>query len=1034
MDAMQKQVFSAYFEKYGVVGHQINGFNDFLLYGIQKVLDDEPNIHVDGSVVDITNATFEKPARNKTPLTPAMARELSLTYDCNVFVDVFRDGQFLEKVLLFSIPVMVGSVACNLHGMTPDEKLRNGELIDDQGGYFVINGKERIITGQMKRAYNKIFCHKTIDSVVVSEIRSFCEESAKSQLVQIKFNNKKTEIDAVVDKVPYKLNNILSALGHMDLVYEITGASSSIHVDEAVFMVEEAPLTPERVPDICQLFPHMGHSTNLEKTVLLCKMLRKMVLCDAGIVSEDDIGDLAFKRVDMAGVLCQDLFKMLWKQFIKSIIKESNKRKFSNLISTINYKKKNIGLNFQYCFSTGTWGIKKNAYKKLGVSEFAQYKVSNLTNLGLLRKFNIPISKKDKNVNIRMMHPSSIFFVCPFETPEGSSVGTKLSLAASATVSLDTNTVLVTDMFHSRNIVDPVLDYTKTIVSVNGCYIGHVEDWEAFVASVELMRADEVLARDVSVSYDEFINVVEIWCDSGRLVRPLLVTEKLRAIVDKSEEVSIDTWERTGVLVVRDAAELNKKYINDVWDMKTFSDYTEIDPSLSMGVVAGQIVFSNHTQSPRVCYMSNMIKQAMGVVVGHPTRLDATTYTLDHVQRPLNTTRMAELLGTNDVPNGVNAVVAVACYTGFNQEDSIILNKSAVDRGLFRATCRRTIVSEIKNMPSFEEIVCIPPKEKRLFMNYSKLGSNGVIRVGQYVNKGDVVIGKTMVTKANGSEKVEDSSVVVRTNEEGFVENVFRTGSYIKVSILQVKVPEIGDKFCSGMAQKGTCGMMLNQEDMPFTSSGMTPDLIINPHCLPSRMTINQLMSSVCSKARCVTGDASFADGSPFSGTDLVERAAQVLKQNGYSEDGTETLYNGFTGKKLHAKIFMGPVYQHRLTHLVSNKIFSSVHTNAKNKLTRQPLNGRANDGGLRIGEMEKDCLLRHGVVKFSNERLLDLSDKHVVHICNDCKSYYHVVATKNSRLCTKCKSVNVSSVSIPYAAKLLTQELESIGLSITME
>lgn len=1043
-------IFKKYIEKYGIVRHQYEGFNDFVLYGIQKVIDDEPDIYFNGKLFSFSNVKFTKPSiavkgKQAEPLLPDIAREKSITYAFNVFVDVFEDGNNIGTIHLCTLPAMVGSIVCNLNGMSSEDKMEAGETMDDLGGFFIMNGKERIITGQMKKVYNRILSTLTIDDLVVVEMRSFCEESAKSQLVQLKYNNKKTEIDVTLDSTNYKLQNILHALGHFEQVSKLLGAENDFTLDEVMFLIESGPVDVTRVPDLSQLFPHLGLADNLTKTLVLVKMLKKLVLSSSKVLQCDMIGNIGNKRVDMVGVLCQDLFKMLWKQFIKSIVKEVNKRKVGNILPILNFKKKNISLNFYYCFSTGTWGIKKNAYKKLGVSEFAQMKVSALTNMALLRKISIPISKKDKNVNIRMTHPSSQFYLCPFETPEGASVGTRMALSASAYTSMATHPVIIRKLLRNDKIYKDFLDTEdimltekETLVTINGLPIGTVESYEKIYTDIDKLRVQNIIPRDTSLYYDKFLDIFEIWCDAGRFIRPLI---KYSPSNDKKtlEEMRISDLEDLGILVYRDPIELESSYVNPKWDSSIKSDYVELDPSLVLGVVSGQIVFSNHTQSPRICYMSNMIKQAMGVLPSLKKRTDVTCYSLDYVQKPLNTTRMAEILGTNNQPNGLNAIVAVACYGGYNQEDSIIVNKSSVDRGLFSASVRRTIFTEIKMLSSFEETVCIPTPECRQHSDYSKLDENGIVRRGTFVRKGDVVIGKMLCTKTSTNVKYEDTSVTVRLNEEGWVDDVMIQENNVKVCILQVKIPEIGDKLCSGMAQKGTIGMLLRQEDMPFSSDGMVPDLIINPHCLPSRMTINQSLSSVCAAARCITGDSKYSEGSPFLGTKIVEEACEELVKNGFSEKYTTVMYNGYTGKKLYAKIFMGPVYYHRLPHLVSNKIFSSVHTNVKNKLTRQPLNGRSNDGGLRIGEMEKDCLLGHGIVKFSNERLMDLSDKYILSTCNNCKGYHHVAKYKKSNgnsglLCSKCKTLNISSIAIPYGAKLLAQELESMGLNVILD
>lgn len=1044
MDIVEK-----YFNKYGLIRHQYDTFHDFLFNGIQSVINDEPNIYTANSgELRFNNVRFEKPYtiinNNRVMLTPKMAREMNLTYEFSVIIDLFWEGK-VHKINLCTLPAMVGSFVCNLYDKTKDEKFKLGEIMNDNGGYFIINGKERVIIGQTRKTYNRMICTRNLELEFICEMRSSCEETSKSSLIKVKLNNKKDNVHIIVDSTTYQVGDIFAQFNTLDYLESMIG-DDHIYFEEIIYLIRKNVSSQQYIDtlDFSQLFPHMGYYSNFCKSIVLAKMIRKLILCELGVLKEEDKSNISYKRLDMVGNLCKDLFKMLWKQFIKSLTKEIEKRVIGSVIPIVNIKKKNISINFNYCFATGTWGIKKNNYKKLGVSEFSQNKVSVLTNISLLRKFSIPVGKKDKNIKIRQMHPSTIFYVCPFETPEGASVGTRLSLAALSFVSITFPFVLMKEILmknldfsylidsNSENIDKKYLSHK--LLLLNGVLIGFVEDYESTIKCVENLRYKKLISYDISIVFLPELNIIEIWTDSGRFMRPLIKSDKYHLY---HENMSIDSMEENNIIVYRDPMELENKYVSMDLKINSHSEYCEIHPSCMMGLVSGQIVYSNHTQSPRVCYMSNMIKQAIGILPTLEKRTDCTIYSLNYVQKPLNTTKMAVLSGVNDFPNGINAIVAVACYTGFNQEDSIIVNKSSIDRGLFCCTVTTTICTEIKNSSTFEETIGIPSQDIQLNRDYSKLDTNGIVKIGTKIYKGDVIIGKILKTK-NYDEKLikyEDKSICAKMTDEGIVDSFIITNSIVKVIILQVKIPEIGDKFCSGMAQKGTCGMILSQEDMPFTASGMTPDLIINPHCLPSRMTINQLMSCISSKARCLSGDKKFEDGSPFQGVELIEQASNELEKHGFSYDGTEVMYNGMTGERMNARIFIGPVYYHRLTHLVSNKIFSSTNTNVKNKLTRQPLNGRSNDGGLRIGEMEKDCLIRHGVVKFTNERLFDLSDKYIMKICNNCKNYYHVTKIgKDKYICNKCKTIDISIVRLPYAAKLLAQELESMGLNVQLE
>jgi DNA-directed RNA polymerase II subunit RPB2 len=441
--------------------------------------------------------------------------------------------------------------------------------------------------------------------------------------------------------------------------------------------------------------------------------------------------------------------------------------------------------------------------------------------------------------------------------------------------------------------------------------------------------------------------------------------------------------------------------------------------------MAVQIPFSDHTQSPRICYQSSMAKQAIGFIPNSSHKTETVSYTLDYIQKTLCSTKMATLSGIDANPNGINALVAIACYTGYNQEDSLIINQSSLDRGLFSISVSRTyMVEEKKNGIGNEECICNPPDDKRkLHYNYEHLDQNGIVFLKTFVKKNDVIIGK-VVTKTTKKETtiVDDS---VHATEDGQVVKIVikpkKSGNIVKVVISKRKIPEIGDKFCSFTAQKGTCGMIYNQEDMPFTEQGICPDIIINPHCIPSRMTINQIIACVLGKIKCVTNKKFTSDGTPFEKTTNFKKLCDRLQEEGFSRNGTEILYNGFTGELIKAQIFFGPTYYHRLKHLVADKI----HARAQGQvtaLTRQPNCGRSKNGGLRVGEMEKDSMLVHGISRFIKERMFETSDYNTSFVCTNCG----IICSED--ICHSCKS-DSSNTNMPYAAKLLFQELNAMGI-----
>jgi DNA-directed RNA polymerase II subunit RPB2 len=404
---------------------------------------------------------------------------------------------------------------------------------------------------------------------------------------------------------------------------------------------------------------------------------------------------------------------------------------------------------------------------------------------------------------------------------------------------------------------------------------------------------------------------------------------------------------------------------------------------------------------------------------------------MSYPQRPVVKTRHGEMLGFDDLPSGMNAIVAVACYSGYNQEDSILLNKASLDRGMFITTVYKTMMcEEKKKSPTNYETIEVPPAAIRVGgYNYSKLGEDGIVEEGTYVTKNDVVVGK--VYTKDDDEPV-DCSVVIKAGEEGIIDKIYITTNsdgarIIKLRIRNRRIPEIGDKFCNRSGQKGTVGMIFNEEDMPFTEQGIRPDIIINAHAFPSRMTINYLIETILGKTSSLNGTFGYSTAFTPESDDPIEKIASELGKHGFERYGNETLYSGFTGEPMNAKIFTGVTYYQRLKHMVKDKMHARSTGNIT-MLSRQPVEGRSRDGGLRLGEMERDSLLAHGTSAFLKERLFNMSDAYKVTVCKSCG----FVISKEGE-CQMCASDAVVDVNIPYACKLLFQELNAMGIKTTI-
>jgi DNA-directed RNA polymerase beta subunit len=435
-------------------------------------------------------------------------------------------------------------------------------------------------------------------------------------------------------------------------------------------------------------------------------------------------------------------------------------------------------------------------------------------------------------------------------------------------------------------------------------------------------------------------------------------------------------------------------------------------------------------------------KQAMGVyVTNYDNRMDKTAYVLNYPMRPLVDTRIMNIIKLNEIPSGSQLIVAIMTHTGYNQEDSLLINKGSIDRGMSIVTVYHTEKDEDKQkINGDEEIRCKPDSTKTKGMkigNYNKVNSKGIIPENTLVENRDIIIAKVTPIKENRNDhtkviKYEDQSKMYKTIEETYIDKNYidRNGegyNFAKVRLRTVRKPVIGDKFSSRHGQKGTVGNIIPECDMPFTSSGVRPDIIINPHAIPSRMTIGQLKETLLGKVLIELG--LFGDGTSFGNFDIKDICNELIK-TGYEAHGNELLYNGLTGEQHECSVFMGPVFYQRLKHMVNDKSHSRSFGPMVN-LTRQPAEGRSRDGGLRFGEMERDCMISHGAARFTRGRMYDASDKYSVYTCKKCGMIASYNDEKHIHHCRTCDNrSDFAYVEIPYACKLLFQELNTMNIA----
>ena len=562
-----------------------------------------------------------------------------------------------------------------------------------------------------------------------------------------------------------------------------------------------------------------------------------------------------------------------------------------------------------------------------------------------------------------------------------------------------------------------------------------------------------------------------ICSDGGRLTRPLLRVNDGKAIITKEvidkiskKELSwndlltsctlpssvieyIDPEEQNYAMI---AMKVKNAYLQDT-NVKFRYTHCEIHPSTIFGVLASCTPFPEHNQAPRNTYQCAMGKQAIGVyAMNYDERMDKTSYVLTNPSRPLVDTRLMNFIQLNRIPSGCQIHVAIMTHTGYNQEDSVLVNKGSIDRGLFSATIYHTEKDEDKNIIRDEIIRCKPDPTKTKcikFGNYNKINSQGFIPENTLVENRDIIIAKVIPIKENRNDhtkviKYEDQSHAYSTSEETYIDKNYtgRNGdgyNFAKVRVRIFRKPVLGDKFSSRSGQKGTCGNIIPECDMPFTKDGLRPDIIINPHAIPSRMTIAQLKETLLGKVLLELG--MFGDGTSFGNLD-VQTITEELQKLNYEGYGNEILYNGLTGEQLETSIFIGPVFYQRLKHMVNDKVHSRA-TGPMVNLTHQPAEGRSRAGGLRVGEMERDVIISHGATRFCKERLFDVSDKYTVNVCKKCgmiASYndgnnnnkFYTNSDFTIHLCKNCGNrTEFSLVDMPYANKLLFQELQTINV-----
>lgn len=1140
-----------------MVRHHLDSYSDFLdikiprfiraMNPFKRSLEDGRQIRIfvggkDGKVKYVSPVDEEDIA-----ILPHACRLENKTYTFEIRADILVEYEYPDEVqsktfndiLIGRIPLLLKSSICYLRPMLPDQLYDAGECRFELGGYFIINGQERVLLTQESLGSNMFYAKKRIELPSADEVRTRSEKELKSimvgatkenkfefiagiysesedgtrrvgHLLKIPPKNKVQNDSGIIGKTsdygsfstnrlatiqlpgfdnPVPLVSLFYALGFTSDqdIYDVVLAGvrerslydslfAELILSHEKYVASEMAKQEDQTLDAnllflrrqtrtrsngavytnlySSLFPHceLNEKESVpafyrRKAYLLGHMLRMTMDVEIGNTEDSDRDHFRFKRLQASGDLCFNEFRRIYKEVGASMLLELDRRvefeketyKGKNLANLIQeegirnfYWKSYTFLNqFEKSFK-GTWD------KESGVAQVLS-RFSYLGTIAHLRRINLKMDKETKQREPRRLHSSSWGIMCPIDNPDGRNIGMikSLTLFSKLTTQSPISDVkaLILDQPNTRTISvihpsawNPL--WTKVFVNSDlVCVV--LKDTESFHAALIRERRAESIDKFVSLTWNRLDNEYLIQCDAGRACR-VIYREGTKLETIKA----CKSWE--AIMKHMDYIDAQESECLRI-SMEPFHPEhpSEIHGSTLFSATGSVMPFTDHNQAPRNMFTCQQVKQACSWYnTAFNKRFDTIATHLHSPQQPLCQTWAASILGGGCVPFGENAIVAIAIYGGYNQEDSILINESALKRGMYLtsyyhsydesesiidpAAQTHTIFANPVTDPKYRETV-----SRKDGKNYDYLDADGVIKPGSEVTPSTILVG-IVTPRTNSSGQVVgfmDSSVLPKRGQHGVIDSVYRYTTSeglqgVKIRIVEVRDPVLGDKFGSRHGQKGTVGLRIREEDMPFTKDGLRPDLIINPHALPSRMTIGQFLEGMSSKVAVELGTV--VDGTAFSTQQRIGDTKEILTQLGYHPYGNEFLYNGMNGEMIEAEIFMGPTYYQRFKHMVEDKI-NYRSTGPRTLLTHQPLEGRANDGGLRIGEMERDSLLAHGISNFLNESMTLRSDAH------------EFLFQPETGLLDANPEYPTTMVPIPYSMGLFIHEIESMHIQVKL-
>jgi len=1076
-------LLKAFADEVGWVRFQIDSFNVFIERRLQKVIDEigqiEPEVPEIGElVIKLGKVTVGDPSVREADGTvrkilPAEARLRDLTYSAPIHVEMTPVVNKVEQesvpVMIGEIPIMVKSETCPLSKMSKQKLSEHGEDPDDPGGYFIVNSTERALILIEEIAPNRMILQKQDVGNYRETIRINSERGGYTQrhLIERKKDGSVVISFANIRRLPVVI--LLKALGletdkeivesiqadsdvvnaFMGNLYEteVTDSKSALGVIASNMRIVEKEFESARIERIIDryLLPHLGQDAKSRKakTAYLCAAIAKIEGFALGKIPEDDIDHYANKRVRLSGDLLELLFRSIlvgrWGLItrIKYNYQKMAKRGKLPPIQTI-VEANVVSQQLVSAMSTGAW-----TGGRTGVSQ--RLDRANLTKtLSHLRMVLSPLTSTQEHFEARELHPTNWGRFCPAETPEGPTIGLRKHLAMMAEVTPGLSELEKEKFVKGLKLSSAPVE-GKYRVLIDGTPSG----WSGMeiIEDIRKKRRGDLISRHVNTVFLPY-GEIRISTDAGRVRRPLLVAEngKHRLTAEALEKIANGQmkWSdltKSGIIEFIDADEEDSSLVAlKESDLKNEHTHLELSPLIILGLSAALLPFAHHNRGDRVNFGAKMVGQAIGLYQSNfLRRADTKSNIMVYAQSPLVETVAVPLCGLLTHPAGQNVIIAVTPFHGYNMEDAIVFNKASVERGMFRSFFYRIYSAEERRYwGGQEDTVGVPEKDVRGYKaeaDYAKLNEDGILPPETRVTGGDVVIGKISPMRflsatelMGGIANMRDTSVQLRPSERGVVDRIFMTetvhgNKLVKVAVRDLRIPEPGDKFASRHGQKSVIGMIIDEADLPFTAAGYVPDLLINPHAIPSRQTLGQLLETLAGKTAALSG--SKMDATAFASMPESDIRA-LLASLGFRSDGKEIMYNGLTGERYEAEIFIGMNFYQKLDHMVANKL-QTRSRGPVTLLTRQPTEGKAKEGGLRLGEMEKDCLIAHGAVLTLKERFD--SDKITIPICRTHGITALWDKAKGANVCPMDKDTDVVDVDMSYAFKLLLDELKTMGI-----